>query len=62
MIDVPAQIKNDYGKLIAKRGIPIYNHNFYQKWLRFYLDFCHKSMTHHYQGDVQFCTLLNDND
>jgi len=42
MIDVPAQIKNDYGKLIAKRGIPIYNHNFYQKWLRFYLDFCHK--------------------
>ena len=42
MIDVPAQTKNDYGKLIANRGIPIYNHNFYQKWLRFYLDFCHK--------------------
>jgi len=42
MIDVPAQIKKDYGKLTAKRGIPIHNHNFYKKWLRFYLDFCHK--------------------
>ena len=42
MIDVPAQIKNDYGKLIAKRVIPIHSHNFYQKLLRFYLDFCHK--------------------
>jgi len=42
MIDVPAQIKNDYGKLIAKRGIPIHSHNFFQKWLSFYLDFCHK--------------------
>ncbi len=42
MIDVPAQIKNDYSKLPAQRGIPIHNHNFYQKWLRFYLDFCQK--------------------
>jgi len=42
MIDVPAQIKNDYSKLLAKLGIPIHNHNFYQKWLRFYLDFCQK--------------------
>ncbi len=32
MIDVPAQIKNDYGKLIAKRGIPIHSNNFYQKY------------------------------
>ena len=37
MIDVPAQIKNDYGKLIPKRGIPIHNHNFYQKWILRYL-------------------------
>jgi len=28
MIDVPSQIKNDYGKLIAKRGIPLHRHNF----------------------------------
>ena len=42
MIDVPAQIKNDYNKLLAQRGIPIHNHNFYQTWLRLYLDFCSK--------------------
>jgi len=29
MIDVPTQIKNDYGKIIAKRVISIHNHNFY---------------------------------
>ena len=27
MLDVPAQIKNDYGKLIAKRGIPLHSLN-----------------------------------
>ncbi len=42
MLDVPAQIKNDYSKLLSQHGIPAYSHNFYKKWLRFYLDFCHK--------------------
>ena len=42
MFDVPLQIKNDYAKLLAQRCIPLHNHNFYQKWLRFYLDFCNK--------------------
>ena len=50
MIDVPAQIKNDYSKLLAQRGIPIHNHNFYHKWLRFYLDFCHK---YNYDSDTR---------
>lgn len=30
MYDVPAQIKNDYGKLLDQRGIPLHSHNFYQ--------------------------------
>lgn len=42
MLDIPTQIKNDYSKLLSQRGIPAHSHNFYQKWLRFYLDFCHK--------------------
>ena len=42
MLDVPASIKNNYGKLLAKRGIPLHKHNFYQKWLRFYFDYCRK--------------------
>ena len=39
MLDVPGQIKDDYSKLLAQRGIPLHSHHFYQKWLRFYLDF-----------------------
>lgn len=42
MLDVHAQIKTDYSKLLSQRSIPAHSHNFYQKWLRFYLDFCHK--------------------
>ena len=41
MLDVPAQIKNDYSELLAQRGISAHSNNFYQKWLRFYLNFCH---------------------
>jgi hypothetical protein len=33
MHDVAAQMKNDYGKLLAQRGIPLHSHNFYQKCL-----------------------------
>lgn len=28
MHDVAAQMKNDYGKLLAQRGIPLHSHNF----------------------------------
>ncbi|GAB4179937.1 MAG: integron integrase [Calditrichia bacterium] len=42
MYDIPLKIKNDYSKLLSQRGIPLHSHNYYQKWLRFYLDFCHK--------------------
>ncbi|GAB4367627.1 MAG: integron integrase [Calditrichia bacterium] len=42
MDNIPTKIKDDYAKLLLQRGIPLHNHNFYQKWLRFYFDFCHK--------------------
>ena len=48
MLDVPGQIKDDYGKLLIQRSIQLHSHHFYQKWLRFYLvedpfgNFCHK--------------------
>lgn len=42
MIDVPKNLKDKYGQLLTQRGIPPHSHNFYQKWLRFYFDFCHK--------------------
>jgi len=37
MLDVPGQIKDDYGKLLIQRSIQLHSHHFYQKWLRFYL-------------------------
>ncbi|NIR50808.1 integron integrase [candidate division KSB1 bacterium] len=42
MLTIPAQLKNDYARLLAQRSIPSHSHNQYMKWLRFYLDFCHK--------------------
>jgi hypothetical protein len=42
MHNVPTKLKNDFGKFYLQRFIPNYNHNFYQKWLRFYIDFYQK--------------------
>jgi integron integrase len=42
MLDLPAQLKNDYTRLLQQRDIPQHSHNAYLKWLRFYLDFCSK--------------------
>ena len=50
MLDVLVKIKNNYGILLIQRGIQNHNHNFYQKWLRFSLDFCQK---HNHNGDNQ---------
>ncbi len=42
MLDIPAQLKNDYIRLLTQRSIPSYSHNQYLRWLRFYLDFYNK--------------------
>jgi len=42
MLDIPADLKKDYARLLHQRKVPAYSHNHYMKWLRFYLDFCHK--------------------
>jgi len=31
-----------YDELLAKTGMPVQSHFLYKKWLRYYLDFCHK--------------------
>ena len=49
MLDIPAQLKSGYTRLLQQRNIPQHNHNAYLKWLRFYLDFCnkyHHAVTH----------------
>jgi len=42
MLELPAQLKIDYARLVKQRNIPQHSHNAYLKWLRFYLDFCNK--------------------
>ena len=42
MIQIPAQIQTRYEALLVKKAIPERHHLYYRKWLRYYLDFCHK--------------------
>jgi integron integrase len=42
MQQIPIDIKQGYNRFLQDKKIPSYAHNYYIKWLRYYLDFCHK--------------------
>jgi integron integrase len=42
MIRVPQEIIQQFNAIIKKEEIPSDKYNLYKKWLRYYLDFCHK--------------------
>ena len=42
MQQVPIDIKKGYNRFLQDKKIPSYVHNYYIKWLRYYLDFCRK--------------------
>ena len=42
MLEIPSQIKRLYDELLVKRAVPERSRFLYKKWLRYYLDFCHK--------------------
>jgi len=42
MQQIPINIKQGYNRFLQDKKIPSYAHNYYIKWLRYYLDFCHK--------------------
>ena len=42
MIQIPAQLVRQYTDFIAHKGVPRERTQYYTKWLRYYLDFCHK--------------------
>ncbi|MBW2569346.1 MAG: hypothetical protein JRD93_06455 [Deltaproteobacteria bacterium] len=42
MIQIPADIHSAYASFIKQRGVETDQHRYYIKWLRYYLDFCHK--------------------
>ena len=42
MRSVLSDLLKNYSNLLEHRGIPGKNHYHFQKWLRYYLDFCYK--------------------
>ncbi len=42
MINIQTALLSNYSSILTKKYVPVSVHNNYKKWLRFYLDFCHK--------------------
>ena len=42
MIKIETTLKNNYTLILSTNGIPEKEHGYYFKWLRYYLNFCHK--------------------
>ncbi|MEW6608768.1 MAG: hypothetical protein AB1414_15205 [bacterium] len=42
MINIPTDIFAQYSLILAKKSVPVSYQSHYKKWLRYYLDFCHK--------------------
>jgi hypothetical protein len=42
MLTIPPETLTRYAALLEKRAVPAIQRNFYEKWLRYYLDFCVK--------------------
>ena len=46
MRSVPTDLAKNYSILLVSRGIPPKNHYHFQKWLRYYMDYCHEYQYH----------------
>ncbi len=42
MINIPHALFSKYGTMLANKAVPLSSCHHYNKWLRYYLDFCHK--------------------
>ena len=42
MIGIPRQLESEFEGWLRKKALPNGTHWVYKKWLRYYLDFCHK--------------------
>ena len=42
MLKIPESVFAGFGSFLTEKNIPITSHNYYKKWLRYYLDYCHK--------------------
>ncbi len=60
MIKIESELLKKYIFELKRRAIPEYKHSYYLKWLRFFLDYCHKYRlnTHHEQSLPSFIEKL----
>lgn len=42
MLPIPRDVLLRYNKILKQRAVPEFYHGHYKKWLRYFLDFCHK--------------------
>jgi hypothetical protein len=42
MIQIPANVIKKYTTFIGLKGVQEGHQHYYAKWLRYYIDFCHK--------------------
>ena len=62
MLNIPPDILARFVSLLEKRSIPSTRHNYYKKWLRYYLDFCAKYLLQDTSSESlpRFLTKLRD--
>lgn len=41
-LNIPQNVIIGYSSFLNRENIPVALHNYYKKWLRYYLDYCHK--------------------
>ncbi len=51
MIKIPQQTMQQFETRLRKEKIPSDKHNSFKKWLRYYLDYCHKYKQHHQNSE-----------
>ena len=42
MLNIPAKVITSFSSFLNEKNIPVTSRNYYIKWLRYYLDYCHK--------------------
>ncbi len=51
MIKIPQQTMQQFETRLIKEKIPSDKHNSFKKWLRYYIDYCHKYKQHHQNSE-----------
>ena len=51
MLKIPESVVASFGSFLTDRNIPSTSHGYYKKWVRYYLDYCHKYRFYYLNSD-----------